>query len=299
MNSFKIGLVVTSVIVLVLGGLIWFIGSENPETPAGYVGYLTQGAVFGKTKFIGLQTGPTSPGRTWLANVTNVSITPYTYSEEFAGAEQILTKDNLPISFRVHITFVIRRGGVKEFVELYSVLHQGSQVGNIVEAAYANFVREPLRTFSRDEVQKHNALAIKDNITPIGEAIYERVRRLTDSTPFEISAIVVGNIQYPDLVTQAVSKKLAASQDLEREQINIDIERKKAEKRVVEASGIAAAMDIINQKLTALYLQHEAIEAQRAMVGSDNHTTIYLPVGPMGVPIIGNLNLDGANQPKK
>src|SRR5580765_1876776 len=36
---------------------VWLAGSSNPVSPAGYVGYLTQGAVFGKTRFYGLQTG--------------------------------------------------------------------------------------------------------------------------------------------------------------------------------------------------------------------------------------------------
>ena len=65
----------------VFGGvtiLVWFVGSANPFTPAGYVGYLTKGAIVGKSRFYGTQRGPTSPGRTWLLDVTNVSITPYT-----------------------------------------------------------------------------------------------------------------------------------------------------------------------------------------------------------------------------
>src|SRR5438093_9660706 len=86
----------------------WFLGSSNPVTPAGYVGYLTQGAVMGKTKFYGLQTGPTSPGRTWLLHAVNVSITPYTYNEEFVGNEAVLSKDNLKVSFRVHIVWKVR-----------------------------------------------------------------------------------------------------------------------------------------------------------------------------------------------
>ena len=53
---------------------VWVIGSSNPVTPAGYVGYLTQGAVLGKARFYGLQKGPTSPGRAWLVSVTNVSV---------------------------------------------------------------------------------------------------------------------------------------------------------------------------------------------------------------------------------
>ena len=33
------------------------------------------------------------------------------------------------------------------------------------------------------------------------------------------------------------------------------------------------------------------------MVGSPNHTTIYIPVGAMGVPIVGTFDAQG--QPKK
>ena len=32
----------------------------------------------------------------------------------------------------------------------------------IVKIAYGNFVREPLRTFARDEVQRRNGLEVKD-----------------------------------------------------------------------------------------------------------------------------------------
>jgi hypothetical protein len=49
--------------LLLLGGattLTWFLGSRNPFTPAGYVGYLTKGAVVGKAYFYGIQRGPTS-----------------------------------------------------------------------------------------------------------------------------------------------------------------------------------------------------------------------------------------------
>src|SRR5262245_33026249 len=84
---------------VLLVGFIWMLGSRNPYTPAGYVGYLTRGAVFGKSTFYGIQRGPTSAGRSWLLDVTNVSITPYTYTEGFTGDETVLSKDNLKIAF--------------------------------------------------------------------------------------------------------------------------------------------------------------------------------------------------------
>ena len=113
----------------------------------------------------------------------------------------------------------------------------------------------------------------------IGKTVEKEIRAICKDTPFEIVQVVVGNIQYPDSVANAVSEKMAATQKLE--QVRID-----AKRRVEEAEGIAKAMEVVQQKLTPLYLQHEAIEAQKAMVGSPNHTTIYIPVGAMGVPFV-------------
>jgi regulator of protease activity HflC (stomatin/prohibitin superfamily) len=274
-------------IVIGVSLLAWLAGTTNPYTPAGYVGYLTQGAIFGKTKFTGLQAGPTSTGRGWLLRVANVSVTPYTFTEEFAANSAVLSKDNLKIAFRVHVVWRVDPNRVKDFVERYTTMHDGDSPDKVVQEAYDNFLKEPLRTFARDAVQQLNGLEIKDQIGPVGQRIREAVLALTKETPFSVSSVVVGNIQYPDIVANAVSEKLAATQVLERTQIEIDIESKKKEIRIVQAEGIAKSMEIINQRLTALYVQHEAIEAQKAMVGSPNHTTIYIPVGNMGVPLVG------------
>jgi hypothetical protein len=96
-----------------------------------------------------------------------------------------------------------------------------------------------------------------------------------------------GNVQYPSEVADAVSRKLAATQELERKDTEIEIERKERTKREVQAAGIANAMQIIRGQLSPLYVQHEAIEAQKLMVNSPTHTTVYIPVGPMGVPLTG------------
>ena len=270
---------------------------SNPATPPGYVGYLTRGALVGQAHFYGLQTGPTSSGLGWLLDVINVSVTPYTYTEEFAGENSVLSADSLKIAFRVHIVWRLLPDKVKEFIERYSTLRPNDGPDRIVEVAYANFIREPLRTYARDEVQKYKGLAIKDNITPIGEAILRRIKELTENTPFEVRSVVVGNIQYPSEVADAVSRKLAAAEELERKATEIEITAREKDKRIIEAEGIARATEIISQRLTSAYLQYEAIKAQRDMINSNNHTTIYIPVGPMGVPLVGNLEIGHAATP--
>jgi regulator of protease activity HflC (stomatin/prohibitin superfamily) len=271
--------------------VVWLLGSSNPFTPAGYVGYLTKGAVIGHSRFYGVQRGPTSAGRTWLLDVTNVSITPYTYTEDFSHDEAVLSRDNLKIEFRVHTVWHVDDTRIPLFMDRFSTT-VGRQTlekdpDAIVKIAYGNFVREPLRTFARDEVQRRNGLEVKDALIPIGDAVLARIQRYAAGSPFIISSVVVGNVQYPAEVATAVSRKLAATQELQRKDTEIEIERKERTKREVQAQGIANAMEIIRGQLSAMYIQHEAIEAQKLMVNSPNHTVVYIPVGPMGVPLTG------------
>lgn len=282
------------VVVLAFATLVWLVGSSNPFTPAGYVGYLTKGSVFGQSRFIGTQRGPTSPGRQWLLAVTNVSVTPYTYTEDFSHDDAVLSRDNLKIQFRVHTVWRLDDDQVSLFMDRFSTTVANQQLEKepdaIVKVAYANFIREPLRTFARDEVQRRNGLEVKDELIAIGEAVLSRIQAYAAASPFAISSVVVGNVQYPDEVATAVSRKLAATQELQRKDTEIEIERKERTKREVQAQGIANAMEIIRGQLSGMYIQHEAIEAQKLMVNSPNHTVVYIPAGAMGVPLTGTFN---------
>ena len=179
---------------------MWLLGARNPYTPAGYVGYLTKGAVFGKARFHGIQRGPTSAGRSWLLDVTNVSITPYTYNEDFTRDDAVLSRDNLKIAFRVHTVWHVDDTRIPLFMERFSTTSSEQDVEKdpdaIVKVAYGHFVREPLRTYARDEVQRRNGMEVKDALIPIGDAVLARIRAYTAGSPFVISSVVVGNVQY-------------------------------------------------------------------------------------------------------
>ena len=263
---------------------VGIIGCTNPSTPAGYVGYVTKHPYTMPARFYALQTGPTSTGLGWMLEVSNISVTPNTSTEQFVGPTAVLAKDNLHIEFQAHLLWKVEPENVKNFVEKY-----GETGENPLNNAYVNFIKEPFRTYTRDEVQKYDGLDIKDNIDTIGSAVQDRILALTKGTPFTIISVVIGNIQYPDTVAQSVANKLAATQVLEQTTIEIQTAKAKAQIREADAEGVAKAMDTINQKLTPLYVQYEAIQAQQKMVDSPNHTEIYIPVGPMGVPIVGTL----------
>lgn len=66
----------------------------------------------------------------------------------------------------------------------------------------------------------------------------------------------------------------------------VEVEKKKAEVRVAEAHGIAESQRIISGSLTTNYLQYLAIGAQKEMAHSPNHTQVYIPSGPNGIPLV-------------
>jgi hypothetical protein len=104
---------------------------------------------------------------------------------------------------------------------------------------------------------------------------YSRYQKRTDATNNIRVAQMNANNQ-----TKLNEIQIAQTQQL------VQVEQQKAAVRVAEAKGIADAQQIINTSLTPLYLQHEAIQAQLKMAGSPNHTQVYIPSGPNGIPLI-------------
>lgn len=73
---------------------------------------------------------------------------------------------------------------------------------------------------------------------------------------------------------------------IKQQEQNIQVEKQKAQIRIVDAQGIAEAQKIIAQSLTESYLQYLAIDAQKAMASGSNHTEIYIPSGLNGIPLV-------------
>jgi regulator of protease activity HflC (stomatin/prohibitin superfamily) len=260
-------------VTLLVTAAVALVGCSNPYTPAGYEGYVFERPrIFGTGGFRGVVQGPGNYGVSMFRNeILNIDIRPQTYTEQF----RILAKDDLNITFRFHAVISIQSGQVEEVVTHYGA-----------EQWYDRFVKEPFRTFVRDSVQVYESREVKSKRQVIAQAVQERVTAHLEKTPFRLVSLVVGNIDYPEIVAKAVEQKLAAQQLLEEKETQKEIAKSDAEIRIEEAKGIAQAQRIINATLTANYLQHEAIQAQLEMASSPNHTTVYIPVGKNGIPLV-------------
>jgi hypothetical protein len=263
--------------LVLLGILVFLSGCTNPSTPAGHEGYVKENPrIWGKGGFRGAMKGPANFGVSiWRNDVENVDFRPQTYAETF----NILAKDELNISFRFQTIIKVKPGTIRSVVEEYA----GAQF-------YPRYIKEPLRAMVRKNVQTLESRQVKEKRTEIARAVMGELTDYLADTPFVAVSGVVGNIDYPKVVTEAVEKKLAAKQLLDEKETQREIAKKDAEIRIEEARGIAEAQRIINSTLTVNYLQHEAINAQLKMAASPNHTTVYIPSGANGIPLVGTLN---------
>lgn len=261
---------------LMLSTMFLAVGCTNPSTPPGHEGYVRENPrIFGKGGFRGALKGPANYGVSlWRNEVTNVDFRPRTYGENF----NILTKDELNISFRFQTIIKIKPGTIKTVVEEFG----GGDF-------YKRYIKEPLRSMVRKSVQELASRQVKEKRKVIANTVNAELQDYLADTPFVVVANAVGNIDYPKVVTEAVEKKLAAQQLLEEKETQKEIAKKDAEIKIEEAKGIAEAQKIINSTLTQNYLQHEAINAQLKMAASPNHTTVYIPSGSNGIPIVKTL----------
>jgi len=260
-------------ILLLLPLLVLVASCTNPSAPAGHEGYIYESPrVWGKGGFQGTLVGPQNFGVSlWNNRAIVIDIRPRTYTEHF----KILAKDDLNIQFNYHAILMIKPNSIKDVVEKFGG-----------EDWYKRFIHETFRTYARDSVQRYNAVDLKSKRDEMSAEVSKNLHAYLEGTPFILKSLVVGNIEYPAVVAQAVEKKLAAQQLLSEKETQNKIAQKDAEIRVEEAKGIAQAQKIINTTLTANYLQHEAIQTQLKMADSPNHTTVYIPVGANGIPIV-------------
>ncbi len=104
-----------------------------------------------------------------------------------------------------------------------------------------------------------------------------------------LEQLLVRNISLPPSVRTTIELKISAEQDAQKMQFVLQKETQEAERKRVEAQGIADYQRIINTGLTDKQIQYESIKAQLELAKSPNSKVIIMGRG--NTPII----LDGKN----
>jgi regulator of protease activity HflC (stomatin/prohibitin superfamily) len=257
----RLGLALAALAALVTLGALG--ACSNPETPAGFEGYVYHlPLTFGKMEYRGALKGPSSTGLSWRLYVENIDMRGKSFQEQF----KLLTEDNLSVSFEVTTRIELVPGSVKAVVEDWGG-----------KDWYEWNVKEPLRTVVRRQVVKVSATDIQLQTSKVGLAILQELEERYKGTPIHVLSVDIGHIEFPAEVTDAIQQKIAKEQELERQEFVLAKTRKEAAIRVLEALKAAKQQRIISSTLDPLYVQRRAVEVYRRLAASPNKTIMVLP----------------------
>jgi regulator of protease activity HflC (stomatin/prohibitin superfamily) len=88
--------------------------------------------------------------------------------------------------------------------------------------------------------------------------------------------LLIRNINLTESVKRAIESKINAEQESQKMQFVLAKERQEADRKRVEAQGIADYQRIMQQNLTDRQLQYELIKAQKEIATSPNAKVIIM-----------------------
>jgi regulator of protease activity HflC (stomatin/prohibitin superfamily) len=118
---------------------------------------------------------------------------------------------------------------------------------------------------------------IINNINPPGVSQVRLIR---------ISDVQITDIQFPKVVQDAIQNKIVQRAKLEAYEFILKSSEKEAERKAIEASGIKAFQDIIQNGLTTNYLRWKGIDASEKLASSPNAKIVIFGQGNASLPII-------------
>ncbi len=120
--------------------------------------------------------------------------------------------------------------------------------------------------------------------TSIQESLQIRLED-KDGDALQISRVVVRALNTDPSIEASIREAVANQKKLEAKQISVDIAKKDAEIEIERARGIAEANSIINDSLTAQYLQHEINVALQSFAENEGQLVV-MPANMQGFDVI-------------
>jgi len=152
-------------------------------------------------------------------------------------------------------------------------------------------VRPITRTRIRDNAVYYDAVALYSTKRDEFQGrIFKSIEEDFKKRGLLLENLLVRNITLPASVKAAIELKINAEQEAQKMQFVLQKERQEAERKRVEAQGIADYQRIITETLTDRQLQYEQIKANLKLAESQNSKVIIMS-GKGSTPVI----LDGKN----
>ena len=147
-------------------------------------------------------------------------------------------------------------------------------------------VRPVTRTRIRDNAVYYDAVALySTKRNEFQQRIYKSIEDDFKKRGLVLEQLLIRNINLPASVKLSIESKINAEQDAQKMTFVLQKEKQEAERKRVEAQGIADYQRIISLGLTDKQLQYEQIKAQKELAASPNSKIIFMN-GKGSAPVI-------------
>jgi len=237
------------------------------QIPAGHVGVVD---LFGVVSDATLRAG---------INIMNPLATVIKYSiqtQEHKETMQVLSREGLTIGLEVSALYRLNPDSAARVYKTvaggdYQTIILIPQFRSICRAVTASFQASALYSTERER---------------LGSAIQDELARTVAPRGVTIETTPIRNVLLPTQLTEAIEQKQRADQESQRMEFILTKEKQEADRKRIEARGIADFQTIVAAGISDQLLRWKGIEATEKLANSQNTKVIIVGAGKDGLPII-------------
>jgi len=250
-------------VVLVVGFMLFF--SMTVAVPAGTVGVQN---VFGSVQDYALK-----PGLNFKAPWVGVAVMSV-QTQELKETTDSPTDEGLTVTLESSILYRLDPDMAATIYQKvgydYSPVVIEPQYRSIVRGVTAEYDAKSLYTSGREE---------------ISTKIFTQLEPVLKDRGIILEKVLLRSVTLPPKVQDGIQLKLVAEQDSQKMQFVLTKETQEAERKIIEAKGIAESQKIIDNSLTTQYLSWYWVTHLK-----DYNAVTYVPIGDSGMPLFKNVD---------
>ncbi|KAK9805275.1 hypothetical protein WJX72_010399 [[Myrmecia] bisecta] len=252
----------------VVGALV--LATNCVSVPAGYAGIKDRfGVVDSKVLQAGLHV-KNPLDAVWLASLQ---------TQLQDSHQDVPTAEGLVVGLDVSVLFHLN-SDPQALRSLY--INTGKQYSDLL-------ITPELRSAIRNRTSELSAKALySTGRTGLADALQEELNQKLGPRGIVIEQVLLRSIKLPDELRTAIETKLKSEQESQRMEFVLSKEKQEAERKRIEAQGIADFQAIVTKGISRQLLEWKGIEATEKLADSKNAKVVIIGNPTNGLPLVFN-----------
>ncbi|NUO19301.1 prohibitin family protein [bacterium] len=190
------------------------------------------------------------------------------------------------------VMVVPSKEGLSVTLEVSALYHlnpeTAAEVYKTIGPDYQSIILEPnFRSITRGVTAGYEARALYTSEREVlAQQIKEALEKTVSPRGITIEATPLRQVSLPPNLTASIEAKLQSEQESQRMEFILTKESQEADRKRIEAQGIADFQKIVSQGLSDPFLRWKGIEATEKLATSTNAKVVVVGSGKDGLPII-------------